>query len=136
MKRNPRKLKWTKAYQGSCKGDDGDSTFDFEKRRNRPEKYDREVMANTHAMKTVQRIQKAREDRFYKTEEEQGKREGTCSVGYRAEHRFAATSHLKQLTDRYLSSSSPRRKEEKSVCQGLKMMKTTWIFKGLNTSLL
>lgn len=68
MKRNPRKLKWTKAYRKSAgKEMTVDATFDFEKRRNRPEKYDRNVMANTlRAMKTVQRIQKAREDRFHK----------------------------------------------------------------------
>lgn len=67
MKRNPRKLKWTKSYRKSAgKEMTVDATFDFEKRRNRPEKYDRNVMAKTlKAMKEVQRIQKSREDRFY-----------------------------------------------------------------------
>lgn len=44
-----------------------DSTFEFEKRRNRPIKYDRELMGATiRAMKRVAEIQKAREDRYWK----------------------------------------------------------------------
>ena len=48
LKRNPRKMKWTKAFRKSAgKEMTVDSTFDFEKRRNRVEKYDRQVMATT-----------------------------------------------------------------------------------------
>jgi large subunit ribosomal protein L24e len=43
-----------------------DSTFEFEKRRNIPVRYDRELVGATiQAMKRVQEIQKAREDRYY-----------------------------------------------------------------------
>jgi len=43
-----------------------DSTFEFEKRRHKPIKYDREIMTTTiRAMKRVAEIQKAREERFY-----------------------------------------------------------------------
>tara|TARA_B110001450_G_C17455388_1_gene413818 strand:+ start:331 stop:690 length:360 start_codon:yes stop_codon:yes gene_type:complete len=43
-----------------------DSTFDFEKRRNRPVKYDRDLMGQTIlAMKKVETIKKAREERFF-----------------------------------------------------------------------
>jgi large subunit ribosomal protein L24e len=43
-----------------------DSTFDFEKRRNRPVKYDRDLMGKTIlAMKRVETIQSAREERFF-----------------------------------------------------------------------
>jgi large subunit ribosomal protein L24e len=43
-----------------------DATFEFEKRRNKPVKYDRELMGATiKAMKRVGEIQKAREDRYY-----------------------------------------------------------------------
>ncbi len=54
-KRNPRKMKWTKAYRRSAgKEMRNDTTFDFEKRRNRPVKYDREMMTKTLvAMKKV-----------------------------------------------------------------------------------
>ncbi|XP_078165788.1 putative ribosome biogenesis protein RLP24 [Carex rostrata] len=42
MKRNPRKVKWTKAYR-RLHGKDmtKDSTFEFERKRNRPLRYDR-----------------------------------------------------------------------------------------------
>ena len=43
-----------------------DSTFEFEKRRNRPVKYDREMVAKTlSAMERVQEIKETREKRFY-----------------------------------------------------------------------
>lgn len=100
-KRNPRKVKWTKAFRKaagkemkvvrpalrahtqdrtpllSCTPSSPsmrllaaraqDSTFEFEKRRNTPVRYDRELMAATlRAMKRVEEIKKAREERFYR----------------------------------------------------------------------
>jgi len=68
MKRNPRKLKWTKASR-KARGKEMvvDSTFDFAKRRNRPVKYDREMMMETlEAMKKVEKIKQQREERFYR----------------------------------------------------------------------
>jgi large subunit ribosomal protein L24e len=58
---------WTKAYR-KTRGKEMavDSTFDFEKRRSRPVKYDRDLMSKTIiAMKKVESIQKAREQRFF-----------------------------------------------------------------------
>ena len=68
-KRNPRKVAWTKAYRSSRgKELSVDSTFDFEKRRNRPVKYDRELVGKTiSAMARVQEIKEIREARFYET---------------------------------------------------------------------
>ena len=44
-----------------------DSTFEFEKRRNRPIKYNREVMTQTlRAMKKVSEVQNKRQDMFFK----------------------------------------------------------------------
>eukprot|EP00163_Fabomonas_tropica_P000612 TRINITY_DN10395_c2_g1_i1.p1 TRINITY_DN10395_c2_g1~~TRINITY_DN10395_c2_g1_i1.p1 ORF type:complete len:161 (+),score=45.63 TRINITY_DN10395_c2_g1_i1:202-684(+) len=67
MKRNPRKVAWTKAYRkANGKEMTLDSTLEFEKRRNRPTKYDRELMAKTvTAMKKVSQIKSAREKQFY-----------------------------------------------------------------------
>eukprot|EP00246_Nothoceros_aenigmaticus_P003766 TRINITY_DN14952_c0_g1_i1.p1 TRINITY_DN14952_c0_g1~~TRINITY_DN14952_c0_g1_i1.p1 ORF type:complete len:188 (+),score=34.94 TRINITY_DN14952_c0_g1_i1:45-566(+) len=62
MKRNPRKVKWTKAYRKLHNKDlVQDATFELERRRNRPERYDRNVMDNT--IKAVQKIAEVRERR-------------------------------------------------------------------------
>ncbi|XVE50966.1 hypothetical protein DITRI_Ditri01bG0204900 [Diplodiscus trichospermus] len=62
MKRNPRKVKWTKAYR-HLHGKDmtQDSMFEFERKRNRPERYDRNVAENT--LKAIKKIDKIRSDR-------------------------------------------------------------------------
>ncbi|OMO67418.1 Ribosomal protein L24e-related protein [Corchorus olitorius] len=62
MKRNPRKVKWTKAYR-RLHGKDmtQDSTFEFERKRNRPERYDRNLAENT--LKAIKKIDKIRSDR-------------------------------------------------------------------------
>ena len=47
-KKNPRKAKWTKAFRKSAGKELAvDPSFEFEKRRNVPVKYDRELWANT-----------------------------------------------------------------------------------------
>mmetsp|Transcript_59551 Transcript_59551/g.140304 ORF Transcript_59551/g.140304 Transcript_59551/m.140304 type:complete len:157 (-) Transcript_59551:26-496(-) len=68
MKKNPRKTRWTKAFRKTAgKEMVLDSTFEFEKRRNRPVKYDREKMAVTlRAMKKVAEIREKRERAFIK----------------------------------------------------------------------
>ncbi|CAL4919986.1 unnamed protein product [Urochloa decumbens] len=65
MKRNPRKVKWTKAYR-RLHGKDmtQDSTFEFERKRNRPERYDRNVTEQT--LKAIPVIVKTRHDRLKK----------------------------------------------------------------------
>ncbi|PHT26972.1 putative ribosome biogenesis protein RLP24 [Capsicum baccatum] len=65
MKRNPRKLKWTKAYR-RLHGKDmtQDSTFEFERKRNRPKRYDRNVTENSlKAIKKIDKIRVYREER-------------------------------------------------------------------------
>ncbi|KAG2177915.1 hypothetical protein INT43_003162 [Umbelopsis isabellina] len=68
MKRNPRKIRWTKAFRKAAgKEMTIDSTFEFEKRRNVPVRYDRNLMATTvKAMKRVQEIRAKRERAFFK----------------------------------------------------------------------
>ncbi|EEF34623.1 probable ribosome biogenesis protein RLP24 [Ricinus communis] len=63
MKRNPRKVKWTKAYR-RLHGKDmtQDSTFEFERKRNRPERYDRNLAENTlKAIKTIDKVRSRRQ---------------------------------------------------------------------------
>ncbi|GJJ68551.1 large subunit ribosomal protein L24e [Entomortierella parvispora] len=68
MKRNPRKVRWTKAFRKAAgKEMTIDSTFQFEKRRNIPVRYDRDLMATTiRALKRSQEIKAKRERVFYK----------------------------------------------------------------------
>jgi large subunit ribosomal protein L24e len=68
MKRNPRKVRWTKAFRKAAgKEMTIDSTIDFEKRRNVPVRYDRELIQTTvKAIKRVGEIKARRERAFFK----------------------------------------------------------------------
>lgn len=68
MKRNPRKVRWTKAFRKAAgKEMTIDSTLEFEKRRNVPVKYDRELVGTTvSALSRIQEIKAKRELAFYK----------------------------------------------------------------------
>jgi len=69
MKRNPRKVRWTKAFRKAAgKEMTIDSTIEFEKRRNVPVRYDRDLVQTTlKAMKRIAEIRKRREHAFWKT---------------------------------------------------------------------
>jgi large subunit ribosomal protein L24e len=66
-KRNPRKLKWTKAYRAAHgKEMVVDSVLEFEQRRNVPTRYNRTLMVKTlQAMKKVDDIKGKRQERFF-----------------------------------------------------------------------
>ncbi|MCJ1407774.1 ATPase-activating ribosome biosynthesis protein [Ptychographa xylographoides] len=68
MKRNPRKLKWTKAFRKSAgKEMVVDSTLTFAARRNVPVRYNRDHIETTlKAMERVSEIRARRERVFYK----------------------------------------------------------------------
>jgi len=68
MKRNPRKVRWTKAFRKSHgKELTVDPSFEFEKKRNVPLKYDRELWSKTvHAIKRVEEIKTKRSNQFIK----------------------------------------------------------------------
>jgi len=68
MKRNPRKVRWTKAFRKAAgKEMTIDSTIDFEKRRNVPVRYNRELVQTTlKAMKRIGEIKQRREHAFWK----------------------------------------------------------------------
>ncbi|MED6180617.1 hypothetical protein PIB30_011919 [Stylosanthes scabra] len=68
MKRNPRKVKWTKAYR-RVHGKDmtQDSTFEFERKRNKSERYDRNLAENVlKAIPKIDKIRLTREERHHK----------------------------------------------------------------------
>ncbi|KAK4634463.1 Ribosome biogenesis protein RLP24 [Fulvia fulva] len=68
MKRNPRKLAWTKAFRRAHgKEMTVDSTLAFAQRRNIPVRYNRDLVATTlQAMQRVSEIRARRERQFYK----------------------------------------------------------------------
>lgn len=68
LKRNPRKVRWTKAFRKAAgKEMTVDATLEFEKRRNVPVRYNRELYAATlQAMGRVAQIKARREKAFFR----------------------------------------------------------------------
>ncbi|KAK3726047.1 ATPase-activating ribosome biosynthesis protein [Vermiconidia calcicola] len=68
MKRNPRKLGWTKAFRRAHgKEMTVDTTLQFAQRRNIPVRYNRELVAKTlMAMERVEEVRRRRERAFYR----------------------------------------------------------------------
>ncbi|KAM0334297.1 hypothetical protein ACHAQA_001320 [Verticillium albo-atrum] len=68
MKRNPRKVRWTKSFRKAAgKEMTVDSTLQFAARRNVPVRYDRDLVQTTlKAMERVSEIRSRRERVFYK----------------------------------------------------------------------
>lgn len=67
-KHNPRKTAWTKAFR-AARGKEmvTDSTFEFEKRRNTPVRYNRDLWVKAvKAMQIVSRIRQIRKERFHR----------------------------------------------------------------------
>lgn len=68
QRRNPRKLKWTKAFRKAAGKELAvDSTLTFAQRRNVPVRYNRELVETTlKAMDRIEEIRQKRERAFYK----------------------------------------------------------------------
>ncbi|KAK1751983.1 ribosomal protein L24e-domain-containing protein [Echria macrotheca] len=113
MKRNPRKLKWTKAYRKNAgKEMVVDSTLQFAARRNVPVRYDRELVAKTlKAMERISEIRARRERAFYK-KRMAGKRAREVAV---ARKLVAENEHLLPR----LRGSEKRRLAELAAEQGI-----------------
>ncbi|XP_067131879.1 probable ribosome biogenesis protein RLP24 [Centruroides vittatus] len=74
-KRNPRKTRWTKAFRKAAgKELTVDPAFEFEKRRNVPTKYNRELWQTTlKTMKRIEEIKERREGQFILNRLQKGK---------------------------------------------------------------
>jgi large subunit ribosomal protein L24e len=108
-KRNPRKIRWTKAFRKmNAKEMKVDSSFEFERRRNIPVRYDRELVGATlHAMKRVQAVQVVRDKRFY-TERMKGQK-----AAVKALHKVEIAQGI-NLVEPALARLSRVRKETKT----------------------
>merc|ERR1712070_413418 len=115
MKRNPRKTRWTKAFRrANGKEMAQDTTFDFERKRNRAVKYDRELyMTTLKAMKKVQEVKEKREALFYKNR----------MSAVKANRKAEKLRELKQNID-LVKPAPVRAKEEVKVQQAEKMQET------------
>lgn len=113
MKRNPRKLKWTKAYRRNAgKEMTVDSTLLFGAQRNEPVRYDRDLVQKTlQAMGRISEIRARRERVFYKRRMA-GKRERELAT---ARELVAKNEHLLPR----VRGSEKKRLEELAREQGL-----------------
>ncbi|KAF5124157.1 Ribosome biogenesis protein RLP24 [Metarhizium anisopliae] len=113
MKRNPRKLKWTKAYRKNAgKEMVVDSTLLFGAHRNEPVRYNRDLVQKTlGAMQRISEIRARRERVFYK-KRMAGKRERELTA---ARELVAKNEHLLPR----MRGSEKRRLEELAAEQGL-----------------
>merc|ERR1712178_151047 len=81
-KHNPRKMKWTKAYR-KTHGKElmYDSTLDFEKRREEPVRYNRDLYIKTvQAIGRIEQIKQAREKRFKNARIKEAKRRNVDAI--------------------------------------------------------
>lgn len=94
-KRNPRKVKWTKAFRKSAgKELTVDPVFEFEKRRHVPVKYSRELWSGTmKAMKRIEEIKQKRQSKFVMDRLKKGK-----ELRYKADlQEISVNKHLIRL---------------------------------------
>ncbi|WFD43626.1 ATPase-activating ribosome biosynthesis protein [Malassezia psittaci] len=113
MKRNPRKVRWTKAFRKAHgKEMTVDATLEFEKRRNIPVRYNRELVQNTlSAMQRIQEIKARRERAFYRARMSKAAggsvKDKAKEVDRLAVHR---NQHLRRAVQASLESDSQRSK--------------------------
>jgi large subunit ribosomal protein L24e len=110
MKRNPRKLKWTKAFRKAAgKEMTVDSTLQLAARRNVPVRYNRELVQKT--LKAMERISevRARRERVFYRKRMAGRRERELAV---ARKLVAENEHL---LPRLRGSEKRRIAEEKGI---------------------
>jgi large subunit ribosomal protein L24e len=109
MKRNPRKVRWTKSFRKAAgKEMIVDGALDVERRRNVPQRYDRNTMMTTlHAMKKIAEIRSRRERVFYKAR---------VVAKKRVHEKTEILKHVKRNIE-LIPSAQVKRLEEKKILQ-------------------
>ena len=118
LRRNPRKVRWTKAHR-QLAGKDlaSDSTFELERRRNRPPKYNRQVLRTTlHAMKRIQDVRNRRQMALHRLRKrgqaEQKARESERELRQNAT--LVSATSAQQLSSAASSTSKSKAKQRRS----------------------
>jgi large subunit ribosomal protein L24e len=119
MKRNPRNVKWTKAYRKLAgKELAEDTTFEMERRRNRPEKYNRELVAKTlTAIKKIDKIRGRREERFYEARMNKAKVPMKAAARKELEQQI----HLVRAPESLLKGAEKEKQKDKQKGQKLRV---------------
>ena len=115
-KRNPRKLKWTKAYRAAHgKEMTCDSVLEFEQRRNVPIRYNRTLMVKTmQAMKKIDEIKVRRQQRFFE------RRMSKATDKKKADIERELVKHADLISDPKVKAFISKKKEEKLEKEKLK----------------
>ncbi|KAK9904792.1 hypothetical protein WJX75_002705 [Coccomyxa subellipsoidea] len=128
MKRNPRKVAWTKSYRKLAgKELAKDTTFEMEKQRNRPVKYDRQLAQKTiKAMEKITEVRQKRQDRFHEARMKKAKVQQTAQekaelekdinlvreTPYTEEHTEQAPKEVQALV-KQVQKNAPKKQREK-----------------------
>ena len=136
MKRNPRKVRWTKAFRKAHgKEMTVDTTLEFEKRRNVPVRYDRELFEETlNAMKRIQEIKARRERAFYRARLAKAAG-GSVKAKAKETDRLAVhrNAHMRRnLTDTKPAKVRARAKSALVASDGMSMC-VLWLTRGMQT---
>ncbi|WVW80779.1 hypothetical protein I302_102765 [Kwoniella bestiolae CBS 10118] len=117
MKRNPRKVRWTKAFRrANGKEMVVDTTFEFEKRRNVPVRYDRELVATTlKAMERVAEIKAKREKAFWKN-----RMSGNAAKNAR-DAALSIEKHIELVQPRSATTTMPNLEEKEKIREKIKV---------------
>ena len=108
-KKNPRKLKWTKAYRAAHgKEMTVDSVLEFEQRRNEPTRYNRDLMVKTiQAMKKIDEIKTRRQQRFF------DRRMAKAEAKKKQDVQNELMTHSDLIGDKKVKAYIEKKKEEK-----------------------
>ena len=112
-KRNPRKVKWTKAYRAAHgKELTTDAVLEFEQRRNTPTRYNRDLMVKTiQSMKKIEDIKKRRNDRLF------DRRMAKAHSKKKMDVINELCTHVDLIKDDKVKSFIKKRKEVKAVAK-------------------
>jgi large subunit ribosomal protein L24e len=108
-KKNPRKLKWTKAYRAAHgKEMTVDTVLEFEQRRNVPVRYNRTLMVKTlQAMKKVDEIKQRRQERFF------ARRMAKASAKKKLDIENELANHVDLISDKKVKQYIEKKKLDK-----------------------